>query len=187
MKSLPIRLVPTPPSPSADVEALGRVAEGDVGALGEVYDRHACALLAFVSRATGARDAEDVVQGVFVRAARVASTYDGRASSARAWLFGIAARLIQERRRSLLRFSRALLGLGTQDMSSRMPSHDHRSDLEKGLLQLSEAKRVVLILAEVEGFTCDEIAAMLCVPVGTVWTRLHHARKELRRYYEEDV
>jgi len=38
----------------------------------------------------------------------------------------------------------------------------------------------VLLLAEVEGFSCPEIAEMLDIPVGTVWTRLHHARRELR-------
>ena len=43
----------------------------------------------------------------------------------------------------------------------------------------------MLLLAEVEGFTCEEIAAMLAVPVGTVWTRLHHARRQMRAFYEE--
>ncbi len=175
------------PDSSGDADALRRVAGGDVGALGEVYDRHARALLAFVARATGSQDAEDVVQSTFVRAARVASTYDDRGGSARAWLFGIAARIVQERRRSLVRFARALLGFGSDDGAARVPSNAHRSDLDKGLKQLSDAKRIVLVLAEVEGFTCDEVAKILCIPVGTVWTRLHHARRELRRYYEEDA
>ena len=47
------------------------------------------------------------------------------------------------------------------------------------------AKRTVLVLAEVEGFSCEELATMLSIPIGTVWTRLHHARRELRRFYEE--
>jgi RNA polymerase sigma factor (sigma-70 family) len=168
---------------STDADALRRVAQGDVGALGEVYDRHAGALLGFASRACGSNDAEDVVQAVFVRAARAAPAYDGRADSARAWLFGIAARLLQERRRSLGRFTRALMGLRMQSPSSRPPHEPHRLDLDKALQQLSEAKRIVLLLAEVEGFTCEEIAAILTIPVGTVWTRLHHARKELRHSY----
>ena len=41
------------------------------------------------------------------------------------------------------------------------------------------------VLAEVEGYTCEEIAEMLGVPVGTVWTRLHRARRDLRRFYGE--
>jgi DNA-directed RNA polymerase specialized sigma24 family protein len=39
-------------------------------------------------------------------------------------------------------------------------------------------------MAEVEGLTCPEIAAALHVPIGTVWTRLHAARRELRRALE---
>ena len=70
-------------------------------------------------------------------------------------------------------------------MRAHTPSDAHRWDLERGLGELSDAKRVVLILAEVEGYTCEEIAGMLRVPVGTVWTRLHHARKELRAFYGE--
>jgi RNA polymerase sigma-70 factor (ECF subfamily) len=62
---------------------------------------------------------------------------------------------------------------------------ESRRDVEKAVATLTEAKRVVLLLADLEGFTCEEIAAMLGIPVGTVWTRLHHARRELRAFYEE--
>lgn len=170
---------------SPDHEALGRVAGGDVGALGEVYDRHAKALLRFASRAAGPSDAEDVVQTTFVTAARIAATYDGRTDNARAWLFGVTARVLQERRRALFRLTRALRRIASDRSPAPAPSDAHRTDLDRGLLEISENKRVVLLLAEVEGFTCEEIAAMLGVPIGTVWTRLHHARKELRGFYEE--
>jgi RNA polymerase sigma-70 factor (ECF subfamily) len=40
-------------------------------------------------------------------------------------------------------------------------------------------------MAEVEGLSCPEIAATLQIPVGTVWTRLHAARRELRSMLEE--
>ena len=183
MKSQAMRLVRALP-PTSDVEALRRVAQGDVAALGEVYDRHARALLRFVARAHDPNEAEDVVQAVFVRASRAAATYDGRTESARAWLFGIAARLMQERRRALVRMSRALLRLAGRTASPPVPEPQHL-DLEKGLRRLSDAKRVVLILADVEGFACGEIAEVLGIPIGTVWTRLHHARKELRQYCEE--
>ncbi|MDB4933836.1 MAG: polymerase sigma-54 factor RpoN [Labilithrix sp.] len=168
---------------TSDADALARVARGDVGALGEVYDRHARELLRFASRTAGASDAPDVVQSTFLRAAKVAGAYDGRAPTARAWLFGIAVRVMQERRRSVARFARALMRFDASVVV--MPVHAERSDLEKALSRLAEAKRVVLVLAEVEGFTCEEIATMLGVPVGTVWTRLHHARKQLRAFFDE--
>ena len=81
------------------------------------------------------------------------------------------------------RFARAVLRLDVSAM--HWPTGEARRDLQKGLLRLTETTRVVLLLAEVEGFTCDEIATLLDVPVGTVWTRLHHARREMRAFYEE--
>jgi RNA polymerase sigma-70 factor (ECF subfamily) len=184
MKVPALHLVPKPKE-APDTVALNRLAKGDVSALGEMYDRHAAALFRFASRASGPHDAEDLVQATFMTILKIAGTYDGRTDDARAWLHGVMARLIQERRRSLARFARALL----RSRSSPPPVFDAergcQSDLARGLSTLSDAKRVVLVLAEVEGYTCDEIARMLKVPVGTVWTRLHHARKEMRVFYEE--
>ena len=178
-----LHLVPKP-KPASDTLALRRLAKGDVSALGEVYDRHAGALLRFASRASGPHDAEDLVQATFVTVIKIAGTYDGRTDDARAWLHGITARLIQERRRSFVRFARALLRARTDPAPFVGREGGCQLDLERGLCTLSDAKRVVLVLAEVEGYTCDEIASMLNVPVGTVWTRLHHARKDLRAFYE---
>jgi len=116
----------------------------------------------------------------------MAPTYDQRSASARPWLFGIAVRLIQERRRSLGRFARALLACAPAQPASWVTPRVHLLDVEKGLRRLSEAKRVSGSSSRrYEGFGCDEIAHMLEVPVGTVWTRLHHARRDLRKYYGE--
>ena len=55
-----------------------------------------------------------------------------------------------------------------------------RGDVERALRLISEAKRITLLMAEVEEMSCPEIAAALGIPIGTVWTRLHAARRELR-------
>ena len=185
MSSARLRLVPPldpPLDPDPDASALARVARGEVGALGELYDRHAAALLRFALRSVGPHDAEDIVQGTFERVAKVAGSYVGRSTNARPWLFGIAVRIMRERRRSFARLTRALLHLDPEP--STVASDETNGDLQKGLAKLREPKRVVLLLAEVEGFTCEEIATMLEIPIGTVWTRLHHARRELRAFYE---
>jgi RNA polymerase sigma factor (sigma-70 family) len=168
-----------------DTIALKRVAAGDISALAEVYDRHAPALLRFATAASGRADAEDLVQTTFVTVMKIAKTYDGRGKDARAWLHGVMARLIQERRRSLTRFAHVLFRLSLLPERSTAAADGHRSDLSRAIDRLSDAKRVVLILAEVEGYACEEIANMLGVPVGTVWRRLHHARKDLRGFYDE--
>jgi RNA polymerase sigma-70 factor (ECF subfamily) len=173
-------------SSETDAAILARVAGGDLVALGALYDRYAAGLLRFSVRVAGAEEAEDVVQAAFLRVIRLAPAYDLNVASARPWLFAITARIVQERRRSLRRWRAALLGLAQQHRSPARQLTDARTDLTRGLARLSVAKRTVLILAEVEGFTCEELSTMLSIPVGTVWTRLHHARNELRRRFEEE-
>ena len=168
---------------TTDAALLARVAEGDVAALGQLYDRYAESLLRFVRR-VDAHDPEDVVQTVFLRVLRIAGTFHADAASARPWLFAIALRVLQERNRALRRWGAALLRLASEAERSHASRADLRSDVARGLAQLSVAKRSVLILAEIEGFGCEEIAAMLAIPVGTVWTSLHHARRELRQFHE---
>lgn len=177
------------PADVADAEALRRLAQGETSALAVVYDRHHAVLRRFVTRATNdAHDVEDLVHATFLTAARAADSFDGR-DSCRPWLFGIAARLLQRRRRTLARWSRALRELAIRQVETHVDPHrnlgarDDLNSLSDALGQLSEAKRIVLCLAEIEGLSSDEIALALGIPVGTVWTRLHHARRELRRMF----
>ena len=63
------------------------------------------------------------------------------------------------------------------------PRLEARSSLDcltAALERMSPAKRIVVLMAQVEGLTAPEIAEALGIPVGTVWTRLHAARRELR-------
>lgn len=180
-----LRLVTDSSSAPSDGALLARVAGGDVAALGRIYDSYAPTLLRFARR-LGARDeAEDVVQNVFLRVVRLAATFDPNAASARPWLFAITIRVIQERRRALRRLASAMSALSLQKAQPLAAPGPDRRELDKCLQKLSLAKRTVVLLAEVEGFACDEIAQMLEIPVGTVWTRLHHARRELRDAWGE--
>ena len=67
------------------------------------------------------------------------------------------------------------------------PALDARTDVERALARVSEAKRITLLMAEVEGLSCAEIAETLAIPIGTVWTRLHAARRELRQALDEQA
>jgi RNA polymerase sigma-70 factor (ECF subfamily) len=154
--------------------------------MGALYDRHHLAVYDVVARLTGnAADVEDVVHSTFLTAAKRAGTFDGR-PSCRPWLLGIATRLVQRRRRSLARFGRMLLDVAADfriarlaDPDEMLAARDQLSRVERAFAQLSDAKRTVLLLAEIEGMSCEEIAATLKIPIGTVWTRLHHARRHL--------
>jgi RNA polymerase sigma-70 factor, ECF subfamily len=167
-----------------DAALLARVAAGEVSALGLLYDRHAAGLLRFARR-VAPQEAEDLLQTTFLRVAQLAGRFDGRTPSARTWLFAIMVRIGQERSRSLRRFGAALKRFAALPRQPVSASIDTARDLDRALSQLSQAKRSVILLAEIEGFTCEEIASMLEIPIGTVWTRLHHARRELRELTSE--
>jgi RNA polymerase sigma-70 factor, ECF subfamily len=171
-----------------DALALEALSQGHISALGVIYNRYQSVVFAFVRRSTNdASDAEDVVHATFMTAARAAGNFDGR-QSCRPWLVGIAARLVFRRKRGLARWARALRELTIRegeryaDPHRELVARDEVSRLDDALGRLSAPKRVVLLLAESEGFSSEAIAEMLQIPVGTVWTRLHHARRDLRRF-----
>ncbi|HEX5100622.1 MAG TPA: RNA polymerase sigma factor [Polyangiaceae bacterium] len=174
---------PRSASASSDAELMQQIATGELNGLGELYDRHQAPLRAFVARVTGdAEDVDDLVHATFLAAAKSAARYDGRASC-RPWLMGIAVQLLRRRRRDT---SRLLAVLDTlRSILRRTTEPDGvvpiRPDIERALARLSEPKRVTVLLAEVEGLSCAEIAEALGIPIGTVWTRLHAARRELRQ------
>lgn len=183
MTSRALRIV-GPVDPDTDTELVGRIAGGDISVLGVLYDRHARDLLRFIRRHSPAEDAEDILQNTFLRALEVARRFEP-GSSARPWLFGISIQVLRERRRSLRRWGALLASLAARPPRvSPEPSATTR-DLDRALGRLSDAKRSVVLLAEVEGFSCGEIAEILDVPLGTVWTRLHHARRALKKSLEE--
>jgi RNA polymerase sigma factor (sigma-70 family) len=175
-----------PNTSETDAELLLRISGGEIGPLGELYDRHQDSIRRFVSRATSnAEDVDDLVHATFLTAAESAARYDGR-PVARPWLIGIAVRLLRRRRYSLGRWLAVLSSLGSLRATSSDPRTglQARFDLDRALGRISEAKRITLLLAEVEGLSCPEIAAILEIPIGTVWTRLHAARRELRGFLE---
>jgi RNA polymerase sigma-70 factor (ECF subfamily) len=170
-----------------DQDVFLRLARGELGALASLYDRHRLHVYRFVAHCTGPDDdVEDIVQATFLAAARAAKSFDGR-RSARPWLFGIASRLVHRRQRTRARLARAMRELAGWLKNVHVDPHrdlavrDEIAVLDRAFARLTEAKRVVLYLAEVEGLSCEEIAGAIGAPIGTVWTRLHHARRDIRR------
>lgn len=172
---------------SSDPDLMRELAAGQLGALGQLYDRYQAPLRSFLARATrDAHDVDDLLHATFLTAAQCAGRYDGRASC-RPWLIGIAAQLLRRRRRAVGRFVAVLTAIkgSLQAASDPRPALQARGEVERALAQVSEAKRITLLMAEVEGLSCEEIARALQIPVGTVWTRLHAARRELRKAIDE--
>lgn len=174
---------------SSDAELLARVATGDLAALAEVYHRHGESLRHFLVRATArANDVDDLVQTVFLEAARSAGRYDGDRhgrASCRPWLLGIAVHHLARRRSAFTRLVRMVTRFGRPEPAADpRASLEARPDIERALAALTEAKRLTFLLAELEELSGAEIAALMDVPIGTVFTRLHAARRELRAFLE---
>ena len=143
---------------ASDALLFSQLAAGDVGALGALYDRHFAAVQRFVTRATsGAEDVDDVAQNVFLIAAKLAPRYDGR-TSARPWLLGIAGRLIQRRGRRLGQMARllgqwAMVCRPSLEPQRQLEARNALDRVQAALARMSLAKRLVVLMSEVEGMT----------------------------------
>jgi RNA polymerase sigma-70 factor (ECF subfamily) len=136
-------------------------------------------------------DCHDVLQQVLLTVHQRLHTYDGRAPL-RAWLYGICLRhAAAHRRRAWVRREQPTEPQSIPERTSSPDSPERlverlqqQTRVEAMLDELDEEKRAVLVMFELEERSCDEIAAELGVPVGTVHSRLYAARKALRAVYD---
>lgn len=129
-------------------------------------------------------DVQDAVQEVFTVVHRKGGFEPGRASP-RSWLGAIAVRVASTQRRSLRR-RREVFDVetdGLQGGEGAAPARvaevrDSLRRVDRALDELDLKLRAVFVLFEIEGEDCQSIAQALEVPVGTVYSRLHAARKK---------
>ena len=136
-------------------------------------------------RAFGCRpaDIDDVAQETFLVARRRLPDFDGRNPAG--WLYRIAQHVTRaHRRRAWVRrtlFREANEGIadvGQQSPIEALEQRDARRLMQQILAQLTERRRTAFFLFEVEGYSGEEIAVLEGVSVNTVYTRLHHARRD---------
>ncbi len=132
-----------------------------------------------------AADTEDLAQEVFLVVRRRLCDFDGR--NVAGWLYRIASRQVWQhrRRRWIQRVFSQIQTVNIDDVpdgragpAALLATKEKRDVLLQLVSKMSEKRRVVFILFEVEGYSGEEIADTLDVPINTVWTRLHHARKD---------
>lgn len=133
-------------------------------------------------------DLPDVHQEVFLVVHRKLHTYDGRGPF-RSWLFGICRGKAAGYRR-LAWFRREEPTDAVQDWRDEAADFDvemalderKRKMMVRGILdKLDVDKRAVFVMYELEGLSCETIATTIGLPVGTVYSRLFHARKEFEK------
>jgi len=172
--------------------------EGDPAAFGILVRRHQDRLYNTVYRLLdNAEDAQDVVQDAFLHAYQSLDSFKGD-SLFFTWLYRIAVNTAI----SLKRKRRAVLSLdGSRNGEAGVDPHDpseavrpeHALELQEqerriqqALSRLSPEHRAVLILKDMEGQKYEVMAEILQVPIGTIRSRLHRARLELRELLEQD-
>ena len=132
-----------------------------------------------------ASEAEDLVQETYVKALRGFSTFQ-LGTNFRAWMFRILRNSFLTSRTGL----KTMIALGEGDdeeMVSSDPTPEKalldqadRETVQQALRELTVPFREILLLCDVEEMTYEEISETLVIPMGTVMSRLHRARKALR-------
>jgi RNA polymerase sigma-70 factor, ECF subfamily len=137
----------------------------------------------------GVRDAdvEDVLQEVFVVVHRRLHTFDGSARMT-TWLFGICVRVAAAyRRRAYFRREQAMAQIPEQATAEEASpeaaaqGREARERLHAVIESMDLEARALFVMFEIDEVSCEEIAEMLGVPLGTVYSRLHAARQAFQK------
>lgn len=173
----------------ADAELLRAISAGDEEALGRLYDRHAGWLLARLQRRCASRDAVDqALQDTFLTVWHQAWSYRGE-GEVTAFLWRIAIRRLIDAMRADGRADRARQAVLRETPGGRLVASAEDEVLlgvEHGMLgdaltRLSPELRAAIEATVLDGLTCAEAGLLLGVPAGTVKSRCHRARVELRK------
>lgn len=172
-----------------DVQLIDEALGGDSAAFGQLVTRYQDRLYNTLVHVVGSTDAAyDVVQDAFVQAYVKLETFE-RASAFYTWLYRIAVNLAISRRRRdkphvSVEQARETLGHEPIDNAAppgaRLEQSERACQVQAALATLSEEHRAILILREVDGCSYEQISEILDLPIGTIRSRLHRARLQLR-------
>lgn len=157
----------------------------------DVVREHSARVYRLAYRLTGnSHDAEDLTQEVFVRVFRSLSSYTP--GTFEGWLHRITTNLFLDmaRRKQRIRFeglgddTAARLGDGARSPAEAFDDRHLDSDIQAALKALAPEYRAAVILCDIEGLSYEEIAAALGIKLGTVRSRIHRGRAQLRTALE---
>jgi RNA polymerase sigma-70 factor, ECF subfamily len=153
-----------------------------------IYDAHADFVWLSLQRlGVQPADLDDIAQEVFIVVHRRLETFD-RTGRITTWLFGICLRLAANYRRHRRSSREVPAGDSSDDRPAALVAPDdllarreERHLAEWALGRLNVEKRATFVMFEVESLSCEEIAKIMNVPLGTVFSRLHAARRKLEK------
>lgn len=201
-----LRRADAPPAPSfrlvvngsiqeaSDLDLMARVASLDRAAFGQIYDRYAGLLFSVALRVLRHdKDAEDVVQEVFLQIWNKAASYDSALGQPSSWFVTMVRHRAIDRLRSVRRRYEVVHEISEadpehMDSASWLPEVEgaERSIAVKSALQkLPAEQRESIEFAFFGGLTHEEIAARLAQPLGTIKARIRRGMLKLRDSLEE--
>lgn len=176
----------------SDLDLIRQCRGGAAEAFGVLVERHQDRLYAALVRMLGsAEDAREAAQDAFVHAYQKLDTFQGN-SAFSTWLFRIAVNAAFSRRRRSKRYRTSLDGAPGEvgydpadtrtdaDPAQPLEQSETQKLVREALAALPDDYRTALLLKEMDGFRYEEIAEIVGVPIGTVRSRIHRARNELR-------
>lgn len=184
---------------SEDQQAIEQVLEGDSAAYAAIVERYQRRLVGLLWHACGEVElAEDIAQEAFVRAYQKLTLFSGE-SQFYTWLARIAMNLLfSDRRRKRLENQMPREGfdvaLDGDDFSNRtdgmrpdqlLELDETQRCVRQAIDMLDEERRIVVLMRDFDGLDYDGIAQTLNIPVGTVRSRLHRARLELKTILQQ--
>lgn len=185
------------PSKSTDVALLRRASRGDQAALEAIYLRHREPVFRFIYRMLGSSHAaEDVLHDCFLSLLRSTGRFDPDRASLRTYLFGIARNLcLKHFRASAFEveidpdFEEAPASADARPLDDLLEL-ELAAAVREAVAALTPLQREAVILFEYERLSLAEIAEVVGTDAGTVKSRLHRARRHLRRalapYYKSE-
>ncbi len=154
---------------------------------GALFRAHGAFVASFLARlGVGPAERDDAVQEVFLIAHRRGG-FDAGDALPTTWLAAIALRVASDlrrsRRRRLANVAAGAAAAGERGATpfEALAASETLARVQRALDTLSLEHRAVFVLYEIEGLSCESIAAGLRIPVGTVYSRLHAARRGFQR------
>lgn len=170
------------PERQADGALVVGIAAGDRAAFRALYGRYAGRIRSYLERAIGdAAAAEDILQEVFLGIWRQAAGYRADRGVVAAWIYGIARNKLYDARRRGALAVEDLEGVAERISAPVEGRRDERISLHAALETLPDRERQAVTLTYIGGFTYDETAERLAVPLGTLKSRLRTGLERLRQ------
>jgi len=191
-KLVPLRRISGDITEMSDEALLAACGTGDAPALGALFDRFHTAVYRFAARLPMTDDLarDDLVQATFLEIRRAAHSFRGT-SSVKTWILGVAANVarhtLRAERRRRVHQARYLerMTAAPELLDAQVERKKLLARIAEALAELPRDQQIAFILCDLEQLPGVEVARVLEIPEGTLWRRLHTARKAMRAAIEK--